>query len=105
MAGLGNLWVNELAFLVGADPWTPIGELDVERLVDLAATVLRRSAFGPGPMQVTTGDPRPGHQHFVAGRAGQRCRRCGTPIRVVAERPGDPARRRTWWCPHCQPPH
>lgn len=42
MAGLGNLWVNELAFLVGADPWTPIGELDMERLVDLAATVLRQ---------------------------------------------------------------
>ena len=34
IAGLGNLWVNELAFLTGVSPWTPIGDVDVERLVD-----------------------------------------------------------------------
>ena len=38
MAGLGNLWANELAFLTGVSPWTPIGEVDVPRLVERAAT-------------------------------------------------------------------
>ena len=31
VAGLGNLWVNELAFLMGVSPWTPVREVDVER--------------------------------------------------------------------------
>jgi endonuclease-8 len=39
----------------------------------------------------------------VAGRAGRPCLRCGTIVQVVAEVPNDPQRRRTWWCPHCQP--
>jgi len=24
-------------------------------------------------------------------------------VRMVEEVPNDPANRRTWWCPHCQP--
>ena len=103
IAGLGNLWVNELAFLTGLSPWTPVGEVDVERLVVRAATALRHSATTSGAHQVTTGVARRGEDHWVAGRAGKPCRRCGTPVRVVAEVPGDAARRRTWWCPRCQP--
>jgi endonuclease-8 len=103
LCGLGNLWVNELAFLVGAGPWTPVGQVDVETLVERAATMLRGSAHGPGRMQVTTGSTRRGEEHWVSGRAGRPCRRCGTTVRVVAEVPGDAARRRTWWCPQCQP--
>jgi len=103
LAGLGNLWVNELCFLRGHSPWTPVGEVDLRGTVLLAARALRRSAHVPGAMQVTTGNTRPGQQHWVAGRAGQPCRRCGTRIEVVAEVPNDPGRRRTWWCRHCQP--
>lgn len=103
MAGLGNLWVNELAFIVGRSPWTPIGEVDVERLVDRAAVALRHSADVPGAYQVTTGSNRRGEDHWVAGRSGKPCRRCGTPVQVVPELPDDPANRRTWWCPSCQP--
>ena len=29
MAGLGNLWANELCFLRGHSPWCPVGEVDV----------------------------------------------------------------------------
>ena len=103
LAGLGNLWANELCFLRGTSPWTPVGELDVVALVALARRCLRHSAFVANAYQVTTGDSRDGRQHWVAGRAGLACLRCGTPVRVVDEVPGDPARRRTWWCPHCQP--
>ncbi len=66
----------------------------------------RRSRFSvseAGAPQVTTGDTRRGRTHWVSGRTGCPCLRCGTPARVVAEVPGDPERRRTWWCPSCQP--
>ena len=103
IAGLGNLWVNELAFLSGASPWTPVGDLDVERLVERAATMLRHSATVEGAYQVTTGSPVRGDDHWVTGRQRQGCRRCRGPVSVSAEVPGDAANRRTWWCPACQP--
>jgi endonuclease VIII len=103
LAGLGNLWVNELCFLRGVSPWTPVGEVDLEALVRLAARALRNSAHHPASYQVTTGNTRRGEQHWVAGRAGRPCLRCGTVVRVVDEVPNDPERRRTWWCPTCQP--
>jgi endonuclease-8 len=103
VAGFGNLWANELCFLRGHSPWTPVERVDVAALLELGARALRRSATVPGAMQVTTGVRRKGEQHWVAGRAGRPCLRCGTSIRVVAEVPNDPERRRTWWCPHCQP--
>lgn len=103
VAGWGNLWANELAYLVGRSPWTPIGELDVERLVALGARALKHSATAEGAYQVTTGIGRKGESHWVTGRAGRKCLRCGTTVKVVPELPNDPANRRTWWCPHCQP--
>ncbi len=103
ICGLGNLWVNELAFLTGVSPWTPVGDVDVERLVARAATALRHSATTPGAYQVTTGLARRGEDHWVTGRARRPCLRCGTKVLVVEEVSGDAANRRTWWCPHCQP--
>jgi endonuclease-8 len=103
VAGLGNLWANELAFLVRRSPWTPVSELDVAALVERAARALHRSATVPGAYQVTTGIHRRGQDHWVAGRAHRPCLRCGTTVRVVAELVQDPANRRTWWCPSCQP--
>lgn len=103
IAGLGNLWVNELAFLSGVHPFDPVGTADLAVLVDRAARALRLSASVPGMYQVTTGSARRGSAHWVTGRAGKPCLRCGTPIVVRAEGPGDPGRRRTWWCPSCQP--
>ncbi|WP_380159058.1 DNA-formamidopyrimidine glycosylase family protein [Kineococcus sp. R86509] len=102
LAGIGNLWADELCYLRGHDPWTPAGTVDLERIVRLAVKLLTFSVSPTGAMQVTTGDTRPGHRHWVSGRAGAPCRRCGTPIAVRAEVPGDPEQRRTWWCPSCQ---
>jgi endonuclease VIII len=103
VAGWGNLWVNELCFLRGHSPWTPVGEVDVHALVRLGARALRFSATSDRAHQVTTGNTRSGEQHWVSGRAGRPCLRCGTTVQVVAEVVGDPERRRTWWCPACQP--
>ena len=63
MSGLGNLWVNELCFLRGVWPWTPIVSLDLERLVALAARTLRHSATVPGAYQITTGSTRREESH------------------------------------------
>lgn len=103
VAGLGNLWVNELAFLRGVHPFSPIGATDLDALLALAARCLRLSATVPGMYQVTTGDRRRGSSHWVAGRAGRPCLRCGTGVRVRDEVFDDPEQRRTWWCPRCQP--
>lgn len=103
IAGLGNLWANELLFVRGHNPWSPVGDLDLAATVATATRMLRQSITVRGNGQVTTGDPRPGHEHWVYGRAGEPCRRCGSRIRVEAEVSGDPDRRRTWWCPGCQP--
>lgn len=103
MAGLGNLWVNELCFLRGISPWTPVADVDLPALVRLAARTLRHSALVPGAYQVTTGTNRRGQDHWVAGRAHHPCRRCQTLIKMVPEVPNDPEQRRTWWCPTCQP--
>ena len=103
LAGLGNLWVNEVCFLRGLWPWRPIGSLDVRALVATSARALRASVTIPGMFQTTTGDTRPGERHWVVGRAGRPCLRCGTTVLVRAEVRDDPERRRTWWCPHCQP--
>lgn len=103
VAGPGNLWANELCFLRGLWPWAPSCTVDAEKLIALLERAMRHSVAIPGAMQVTTGDTRRGRSHWVAGRAGKPCLRCGTSVRVVAEVPGDPDRRRTWWCPSCQP--
>jgi endonuclease VIII len=103
VAGLGNLWVNELAFLTGVSPWTTIGEVDVDAVLARAATALHHSATVPGAYQVTTGLSRRGEDHWVAGRQRRPCLRCGTVVRMADEIPNDPDHRRTWWCPTCQP--
>lgn len=103
LAGLGNVWVNEACYLRGHSPWTPVGDVDLRRTVDLAAYLIQSSVSHSRPGMVTTGVARKGDEHWVAGRDGEPCRRCGTTIRMVAEVPHDPERRRTWWCPHCQP--
>jgi endonuclease VIII len=103
VAGFGNLWVNELAFLSGQHPLRPVGEVDVAAVLAVGARALRISATVPAMYQVTTGRRGKGESHWVVGRAGRPCLRCGTLIRVIAEQPHDPERRRTWWCPRCQP--
>jgi endonuclease-8 len=101
LAGIGNVYKSELLFLRGENPTTPVGSVrDVRALVELAHRVLaaNRERWG----HVTTGDTRSGRQHYVYGRAGEPCRRCGTTIRHATQ--GGPATERsTFWCPTCQP--
>ncbi len=85
LAGLGNVWRTEACFLAGVSPWTPVGEVaDLPGLVRRAQAMV--TAGARGGHQVTTGSTRPGEQHWVYGRAGRPCRRCGTLVRRLEQR-------------------
>jgi endonuclease VIII len=96
MAGIGNVYCNELCFVSGRLPTAPVSALpDPFRLAIRAREMLwaNRSRWN----RCTTGDTRSGRQLWVYGRAGQNCRRCGKPIDYDAT--GD---RVAYWCPVCQ---
>jgi endonuclease VIII len=101
VAGIGNLYKMEVLFLQGVSPFTPVAAVrDLPRLVERAQRLL--VANKDAPWQVTTGDGRRGHEHWVYGRAGRPCRRCGTRIEKAEQ--GEPGFERvTFWCPRCQP--
>lgn len=107
MAGLGNIYRTEVCFLHGVSPWTPVRDVpDLPAVVELARTLLLRNA--DRPEQSTTGELQRGRRHWVYGRGGQPCRRCGTPVRTAAQtgagETADPVEARiSFWCPRCQP--
>lgn len=101
MAGVGNLYKTEVCFLRGVSPWTLTRDVsDPAGMITLARTLLLRNA--DRPEQSTTGELGRGRQHWVFERSGQRCRRCGTRIRIAEQGDGVYARL-AYWCPTCQP--
>lgn len=99
LAGIGLIYQSETLFLSRVNPFMPVGSVpDVEAVIATAHRLLARNA--PRPSQATTGDER--RPHFVYGRAGRPCLRCGTRVRTA--RQGEPPRARdAYWCPTCQP--
>jgi endonuclease-8 len=104
LAGLGTVYVSEVLFLAGVSPLTTVSAVpDLGKVVGLAHRLLSFNVRGRTPVQVTTGNPRRGEEHYVYLRSGRRCRRCGTEIHTGLV--GPPTRqRRLYWCPSCQPP-
>ena len=112
LAGVGNVYKNEVLFIHGVDPWTPVAEVPEDTRAALLATasqLLKANIAKGGPSRITTrpaalvarAGARAGDAVFVYGRAGRPCPRCGTTIRSAAL--GDHARI-TFWCPSCQGP-
>jgi endonuclease-8 len=105
MAGVGNVYANELCFVLGRLPTSPASSVkDPLRVVQRARDMLwlNRSRVN----RATTGDTRPGRDLWVYGRAGNACRRCGTIVemgradaRSKTDLSGD---RVMYWCPNCQ---
>ncbi|MFC4945554.1 DNA-formamidopyrimidine glycosylase family protein [Pseudonocardia sp. GCM10023141] len=101
VAGIGNLYKTEVCFLIGVSPWTLARDVpDPVATLALARELLLRNA--DRPQQSTTGELARGREHWVYGRAGRPCRRCGTRIRSATQ--GDSVYARVaYWCPRCQP--
>jgi endonuclease-8 len=100
MAGVGNVYCNELCFVFGRLPTSPAGALaDPRRIVTRARDMLWANRLRPN--RTTTGNRRPGMDLWVYGRAGEPCRRCGTPIQR-SESSDAAGERVTYWCPACQ---
>lgn len=103
MAGIGNVFKSEICFLRGVEPATPVKDVpEQQAMVSLARRLLLANRTTGN--QVTTGDPRRGRRHWVYGRGGEPCRRCGTRIaRRIDGGAGPASERVTYWCPSCQP--
>lgn len=107
VAGIGNIYANEILFRAGLHPNVPADRLSaarVERLFLVTQEVLQ-SAIACGGSSVrdffapdgTEGQYR--HRHAVYGKEEQPCpNACGRRIRRVSDE------RSSFFCPHCQNP-
>jgi len=107
IAGIGNVYRNELLFRHGIDPHRPGTNVDAAEfdgawtdLVELMKVGLRRGKIIAVRPEDDHGAPSYGPDRprtYVYRRAGEACRVCGTPIRTeVLEA------RNLFWCPTCQ---
>jgi endonuclease-8 len=100
LAGLGNVYRNELCFLRGVLPTRTVGEVaDLPRMVELAKRLIE--ANKDRLERTTTGNLR-GDRGWVYRREGKPCFRCGTTILRGELGDTDLQLRDTYWCPHCQ---
>jgi formamidopyrimidine-DNA glycosylase len=105
VAGLGNIYVDETLWRARVHPLTPAGRLRGKRLqaiFDEVRAVLLAGIAAQGASIRDYRTPDGGYgsaqERFDAyGRAGEPCRRCGTPIRRIVV-----AQRSTFFCPTCQ---
>lgn len=101
LAGIGNVYKAEVLFLRGVNPWTSVRDVpDLPGLVRLSHRLLDANKERHG--HITTGERGRGREHWVYGRAGRPCRRCGTRIER-GDQPSAAGGRAAFWCPRCQP--
>jgi endonuclease VIII len=111
LAGIGNVFKSEVCFVTGLNPFRKVGtlsEAEVREVIAVARKQLSdnvledsgdRIVTWRGVGRRTTRDSNPNQSLWVYGRAGEPCRKCGTPIE---SRPQGADARITFWCPQCQ---
>lgn len=107
IAGVGNVYRAEVLFRHGIDPHRAGRDVrpeavqamwdDLSELLRDGVRVGRIITTEPGDRERPNGRVRRVDAHYVYGRAGLPCRRCGT--EVVDE---EMVARRLFWCPSCQ---
>jgi formamidopyrimidine-DNA glycosylase len=105
VAGIGNIYASEILHRAGVDPRRRAGTLRISEWAAIAAqipAVLEEaiSSFGTTFRSYRTLWNEPGsygERLRVYDRAGEECRRCGTPIRRIVQ-----GQRSTYFCPSCQ---
>jgi formamidopyrimidine-DNA glycosylase len=101
LAGLGNIYVDEVLFAAGIHPATPAKALDAGQIEAIAGHIPNVLAEGirQGGATIVHSKAVPDNEFpAVHGREGEVCFRCGTTI--VKTRV---AGRGTYYCPTCQP--
>ena len=105
VAGIGNIYASESLFLSGIHPRRGAGKVSKSRYGKLLTAIRQvlQSAIEAGGSTLNDfvrPDGRPGYfqHHFsVYGRAGQPCRKCGSPIKQITL-----GQRSTFYCGRCQ---
>jgi formamidopyrimidine-DNA glycosylase len=105
VAGLGNIYANEVLFRAGVRPRRRAGRLtraECARIVAATRAVLAEAIRDGGSSiaDYRDGFGRPGGfqaAHRVYGRAGEPCPRCRAPLRACRV-----AGRSSFYCPRCQ---
>ena len=105
VAGVGNIYANEALFRAGIRPARAANRIGLKRCELLAVKIretleLAIGAGGSSLRDYVGSDGLAGNfqsQFMVYDRAGQPCRRCGTPIREIRQ-----GQRSTFYCPSCQ---
>jgi formamidopyrimidine-DNA glycosylase len=105
VVGVGNIYASEALFRAGIRPGRQAGGLtraECDRLAAAIRTVLAKAIeVGGTTLRDYVGvDGNPGYfrqKLFVYERAGDACRKCGTPVRQRVQ-----GQRSTYWCPACQ---
>ncbi len=108
VAGLGNIYVDELLFGLRLHPHQGAKSIDAKlakSMVGQMRTLLSRAIErgGSSLRDYVDAQNQPGSQqnhHRVYGRSGERCTRRGCGAVIVSEQV---AGRTTAWCPNCQP--
>lgn len=105
VVGVGNIYASEALFRARIDPTTPARALtrpQVERLWAAIRHIIQWAIDEGGSTlrDFSSAEGRNGYfqlQAMVYDRAGQACRECGTPIRMLRQ-----GQRSTYVCPRCQ---
>ena len=101
VAGFGNLYVNDVPFIVGVSPFQPVGTLDGLADAIAVGTALIRVNARRGP-QNTVGRRLATDARWVHGTGRRPCPVCGERLQYRSEHQ-TPWQRSITWCPTCQP--
>jgi len=107
LAGVGNIYADEILHRAGVHPQTPPASLDeaaLRRVYRATKSILKKAVEACGTTfrdYVTPTGARGDFGNFLAvyGREGERCRKCGAAVERLSWPPG----RSTYYCPRCQP--
>ncbi|MHA7276782.1 Fpg/Nei family DNA glycosylase [Arthrobacter sp. Hz1] len=109
IAGVGNIYRAEALFRQRLDPWRPGKSISTQEATVLWEDIVQimRGGVHAGRIITTAAADRSSSSsrvkredaHYVYGRAGLPCRRCGTSVAVT-----ELATRKLYWCPACQAP-
>ncbi len=105
IVGVGNIYANESLFRARIHPRTPANRLSLAQSERLSKEIKRTlnaaiRAGGSSLRDFVGADGNAGYfqqRYWVYDREGQKCRRCGRPIRRITQ-----GQRSTYFCPTCQ---